>query len=164
MTPPPPPPPSASKGRLKDGYITAEPSRAGSLEETVVGTGAAVISLEEGMGDPYNARVLCTRCRGGDTPKKPPVHCKVRNGQIRMTCTSQDCECRCRTHYVGRDGRLRPYGSRDDSYERRDPPSVVVGDADGRPRRRPIDDVVDRANALARIGRQERAAAKESSP
>lgn len=33
-------------------------------------------------------------------------------------CKARGCECKCRTHYIGKDGIARPYGTPDDSDER----------------------------------------------
>ena len=32
-------------------------------------------------------------------------------------CRGRGCKCPCQTHYQGRDGRLRPYGTKDDSKD-----------------------------------------------
>lgn len=47
---------------------------------------------------------FCSNCKKGihSTPGK-------------FRCKNSDCECKCQTHYIGKDGKLRPYGIEDDS-------------------------------------------------
>lgn len=52
-------------------------------------------------------KYYCTNCRRS-------IHNKTTNDQI---CKRNGCECKCQTHYIGKDGRPRPYGTPDDSKE-----------------------------------------------
>lgn len=57
---------------------------------------------------PYTPKkYYCTNCRRS-------IHNTPSNDQI---CKRNGCECKCQTHYIGRDGRPRPYGTKDDSKE-----------------------------------------------
>lgn len=61
-------------------------------------------------------RNYCTSCRKG-------IHTGVNSKkEIIRRCKGVDCECKCRTHYVGLDGKLRPYGTPDNSIDTDIPP------------------------------------------
>jgi hypothetical protein len=51
-------------------------------------------------------RYYCSNCKKG-------FHNTPENDQ---KCKRKGCECRCLTHYIGRDGKARPYGTPDDSF------------------------------------------------
>lgn len=51
-------------------------------------------------------RYYCSNCKRG-------IHNTPEND---LRCKRKGCECRCQTHYVGRDGKARPYGTPDDSF------------------------------------------------
>lgn len=57
-----------------------------------------------------NKRYHCSNCRQGfhNTPEND------------KKCKRRGCEYRCQTHYIGRDGRARPYGVQDDSFSKED--------------------------------------------
>ncbi len=62
-----------------------------------------------------NRTLFCGNC-------KKKIHCiggkKDKSEKIEMVkdrCNNDDCECRCRTHYIGKDGRLHKYGTIDNS-------------------------------------------------
>lgn len=57
---------------------------------------------------------------------------------VNFRCNRKDCECKCRTHYIGENGHLVPYGQPD--------PSVPQVDNYQLPRDK-IDDIVDTINA-----------------
>lgn len=53
-------------------------------------------------------KYYCTNCR-------KQIHNTPEN---QNRCKGRGCECRCRTHYIGKDGIARPFGIPDDSEER----------------------------------------------
>ena len=97
-------------------YLTKSPSLEGD-EEMIASVKAGPTKLEPGL-NPFKNRAMCANCRGSTQSKRLPIHCYVdQNGDIHMTCNKTAiCKCRCRTHYIGRDGDLRPYSQRDDSF------------------------------------------------
>lgn len=77
--------------------------------EVVVGVHASGVELQEGMNTSTNKN-YCSTCRKNS-------HCYVKVNRetgeaiIHKNCKSDDCECRCRTHYACREcGYLHPYG------------------------------------------------------
>lgn len=92
-------------------------------DEILVGKHESGVLLEEGMNT--GLRNYCAKC-------KRNVHCHVKvekdKAEIVMTCSNDDCECRCRTHFAcKRCGRLHPYGKQctqvDEDDKPRDPKS-----------------------------------------
>lgn len=82
-----------------------------SNEETIVGVHSSGIELEEGLNLSLS-RNYCSNC-------KKKIHCyvkidkKTNEAIAHNTCKSQDCECKCRTHYACKQcGYLHPYGQR----------------------------------------------------
>lgn len=139
-----------SETKNNSNYLLAEPTT--FEDDQVIGAGADILArvvAEPGIGDGLGGKVLCGRCRGSKQAHRPPTHSRVKNGQIDMRCNSKDCECRCRTHYVGRDGHLRPYGSKDDS-------GIAADDDDAKRKRTATDDAIDYANAIFRRRREQK--------
>lgn len=82
-------------------------------DEVVVGVHESGILLEEGLNT--GLRNYCSKCR-----KNVHCHVKVDDGKaaIIMTCSNDDCECKCRTHFAcKRCGKLHPYGKECDYKE-----------------------------------------------
>lgn len=83
-------------------------------EEEIIGTveaksqGDASSFIIKSTGD----RVLCPRCRKNQHNQLS----QDGTGVITTRCKGGDCECKCRTHYIGKDGRARPIGVKDDSF------------------------------------------------
>lgn len=82
-------------------------------EETTVGISHSGIELEEGIRTGISN--YCSKCRRN-------VHCHVKvegkTAEIVVTCSNDDCECRCRTHFAcKRCGYLHPYGMKCDRLE-----------------------------------------------
>ena len=80
-------------------------------EETVVGVHSSGVELEEGVNT-STQRNLCSNC-------KRNVHCyvkvdrKTKEAVIHKTCKTEDCECKCKTHFSCRTcGYLHPYGEK----------------------------------------------------
>lgn len=85
-------------------------------EEVVVGVHASGIELVEGLNT-SNSRNYCSNC-------KRKIHCYVKVDRetkeaiIHKTCKSDDCECKCRTHFACKQcGYLHPYGTKCDRLE-----------------------------------------------
>jgi hypothetical protein len=80
------------------------------LETT--GKGLVVRNTDDGGEKPAwlasFKRYYCSNCRQG-------IHNTPENDR---RCKRNGCDCRCKTHYIGMDGRARPYGTPDDSAER----------------------------------------------
>ncbi len=100
-------------------FLTAPRGIDDSKEEVVARAGGS-IHLDPSI-DPFAGTLRCSNCRG--TKTRRPIHCLVgKDGQPRVRCTKTSvCECKCRTHYIGQDGRLRPYGVPDDSFSQSQP-------------------------------------------
>lgn len=78
-------------------------------EEEVVGVHHSGVQLIEGANQSLS-RNYCTNCR-----KK--IHCYVTvddgKAEFHNTCKNDDCECKCRTHYVCKlCGFLHPHGAK----------------------------------------------------
>lgn len=59
-------------------------------------------------------KIYCKRCiKGIHNIAKNDKRCLGAKG-------TSDCQCPCQTHYVGRDGKLRPYDKPDDSLKKPD--------------------------------------------
>ena len=78
-------------------------------EEIIVGITESGIELQEGLNTSLS-RNYCANC-------KRKIHCYVKidretnEPDVNLTCKSDDCECKCRTHYVCKScGMLHPYG------------------------------------------------------
>jgi len=82
--------------------------------------------------------MLCSNCQkkihciAGSKGDSPPEMLKDR-------CSKKDCECRCRRYYVGKDGRLRRYGTPDNS--------ILTDSLSERKERTPLDDLIDEWNS-----------------
>jgi len=77
----------------------------------------------------------CTRkihCIAGGKAEAPVELLKDR-------CNNDNCECRCRRFYVARNGRLRRYGTIDDTD--------VMAEFSPITERTPVDDLIDELNA-----------------
>lgn len=35
---------------------------------------------------------------------------------LKVRCTTPDCECICKTHFMGKDGKMRLFGTKDNSF------------------------------------------------
>jgi len=83
------------------------------------------VDVKEDYHHPYIPnRYFCTNCSKGihNTP------------DYEKRCKQKGCECKCLTHYVGYDGRIRPYGIIDDSDPKNQKPQSP----------RPKDDTIER--------------------
>jgi len=89
------------------GYITESDVSGMGEDAEVVAVMEASAKFKEVSGWTLGKN-YCSNCKKGihSTPNKS--RCK----------NAKNCECRCRTHYIGKDGLLRPYGVIDDSDER----------------------------------------------
>jgi len=77
----------------------------------VSGTGIIVTNSGENEADRpsyFSKRRYCVNCRKG-------IHNTPDNDS---RCKGKGCDCRCQTHYIGLDGRVRPYGIPDDSNKK----------------------------------------------
>ena len=99
-----------------------------------------ILAVVEPTTDPFEGkegftlgRNLCSNCKKSihNTPAK-----KI-GGEKKVRCKSLDCECKCRTHYVGSNGHLVPYGMED--------PSLSEIDTQSLPRNQQ-DDFIDNLN------------------
>ena len=90
-----------------------DPQNFDGKEEQVIGTHTGLhvsgIELQEGLNTSTNSN-YCANCRRN-------IHCYVKINKetheavIHKTCKSEDCECKCKTHYSCRQcGYLHPYG------------------------------------------------------
>jgi len=83
------------------------------------------------------SRFQCTNCA------KRKIHCIAggKKGEpvqlLKDRCTNAECECRCRTHYIANNGRLKPYGTIDNTS--------AVDDIKVRPRDE-TDELIDKLN------------------
>ena len=82
-----------------------------SEEETIVGVHTSGIELQEGLNTSLS-RNYCANC-------KRKIHCFVKVDRttneaiIHNTCKSQECKCKCKTHYACKKcGYLHPYGEK----------------------------------------------------
>ena len=85
-------------------------------EETVVGVHSSGMILEEGLNTSLS-RNYCANC-------KRKIHCFVKvdketnEATIHNTCKSDNCECKCKTHYACKQcGYLHAYGTKCDRVE-----------------------------------------------
>ena len=85
-------------------------------EEVVVGIHESGIELHEGLNVSLS-RNYCSNC-------KKKIHSFVRvnketkEAEIHVTCKSEDCECKCRTHYACKlCGYLHPYDQKCDRID-----------------------------------------------
>ena len=65
-------------------------------------------------------KIYCSRC-------KENIHNIAENDQRCLGSRKKgrtDCQCSCQTHYVGRDGKLRKYGTPDDSFTKDEEPKI----------------------------------------
>lgn len=83
--------------------------------------------------------VQCPNC-------KKKAHCLagVKKGDeeekvvmVKDRCNNAECNCKCRTHFVGKDGKLHKYGQPDNT-------SALFDMSEDK--RLPIDDLIDQAN------------------
>lgn len=77
-------------------------------DEVIVGRHESGVLLEEGLKT--GGRNYCSKCKNN-------IHCHVKvtgkEAEIVMTCSNDDCVCKCRTHYACKNyGRLHPYGKK----------------------------------------------------
>jgi len=87
-----------------------------SEDEIVVGVHESGIILHEGLNTSL-CRNYCANC-------KRKTHCYVKVNRetkeaiIHKTCKSEDCECKCQTHYACKlCGYLHPYGQECTNFE-----------------------------------------------
>ncbi len=80
-------------------------------DEEVIGVHASGIELQEGLNTSYS-RNYCSNC-------KRKIHCFVKvdketkEAVIHKTCKTDDCACKCKTHYACKQcGLLHPYGGK----------------------------------------------------
>jgi hypothetical protein len=78
-------------------------------DEEVIGVHESGIELQEGINTSYS-RNYCSNC-------KRKVHCYVKvdretkEAVIHKTCKTDNCACKCKTHYACKQcGLLHPYG------------------------------------------------------
>lgn len=65
-------------------------------------------------------KIYCTRCaKGIHNISEKDQRCLGSRKKGRS-----DCQCYCQTHYIGRDGRLRKYGTIDDSFTKEYIPKI----------------------------------------
>ncbi|MCY4489863.1 MAG: hypothetical protein OXC46_00170 [Thaumarchaeota archaeon] len=116
------------------------------MSEEIVGK-AGIYDNLEGGSDPFGSRFRCPNCRGGSGTKKFPLHCKVVNGEPKITCNNKECNCPCRTHYACKScGHLHAYGSKCDT-PRHEPTPVSKG----------MQEAIDAARTLAENQREQAA-------
>lgn len=70
-------------------------------------------------------------------------------------CTGGACECKCNTHYVGKDGKLRPYGIADDS---------IIEESSSKENNNDLEKIIHSANIMARQRRRELEQRKQFKP
>ena len=115
------------------------------MSEEIIGV-AGSADDEINIKSAQYARFQCTNCA------KRKIHC-IAGGKkgdpvemLKDRCTNPECECRCRTHYIANNGRLRRYGTVDDTS--------VIEDMDLGITRTHIDDMIDEFNAKIRDNNQ----------